>query len=330
MEARITITSLKTEMAEDNRTEAQKALGIHPEKAEVDPKDDDLGRDPIESEDETGESEESSESPDEADKDDDEDDEPFEPKDEDASKKKEVKKEAAEDTVPLKRLLDEKKANKELKARIEKLEAKFGEGAEDELVSQMAKELNIQPEHAKKLLDFSSKSILSKLERDGRIITPELKEKLEKLESGKEELDEAKIKQDAERKEIEYYREEWSDFLPNLKKQYKNATPSMLKEAAQEMYKLARSRTYGNVQGEHPAYPLDFVFFKEKKVFDTLLRVSPKAKSGETGHDIEGEDNETIDFTDPNLSPAKYQRFVAQRNAKKLAEERAGGTLKFR
>lgn len=318
-------------MAEDNRTEAQKALGIHPNQAEdkeegADPELDKEGT----SEDEDDESEESSESPEEADKEDEDEDEPFKPEDEDESEESdEDDKDDSKKTVPLKRLLDEKKVVKELNDRISKLEAKFGEDASKELVAQMAKELKISPEAAQKLLEYSSKAVLISLEKEGKVVTPELKKKLQELEEGKEELTEAQQKQQAEKREVQYYTEEWNDFLPNLKKQYRNATPQMLKEAAQAMYKLARSKNYGNVPNQHPAYPLDYIFFKEKKAFDTLLRVSAKSASAPHGtHDVETEDMK-IDFTDPNLTPQQYQRYKAQQNAKKIQEHKASGGIKF-
>lgn len=333
---------------EDNRTEAQKALGIHPGKElstdedTVGPKADAVDEDMTDADDD-----ESLESHDESDGEDDDaasdEDESAEFVPEPPKKKKEgetgVDSDEDEDdenaqTVPLKRLLDEKKARKEdkkvLEDRIAALEAKYGEKASEELTAQMAKELQITPEAAQKLLEYSTKAVLMGLEKEGRILTPELKAKLEAFTKQEEkEVDPKAEKEKAEKREIQYFSEEWQDFLPALKKQYSNATPAMLKEAAQEMYRKARSRDYGNVPGVHPAYPLDYIFFKEKKAFDTILRVSPKNASAPTNsHDVETEDVK-IDFTDPNLTPAQYQRFKAQQNAKQVARNKASGGIKF-
>ena len=318
-------------MAEDNRTEAQKALGIHPLKAEDKEEDADgqLDKSP-ESEDEDVESEESSDAPDEAAKEDEDEDEAFTPEDKEEDAPDEDEPESKK-TVPLKRLLDEKKKTKELEDRIAKLESKFGEDASKELVGQMAAELKITPEAAAKLLEYSSKSVLMTLEKEGKVITPELKKRLDAFEEGKDEIEQLTAEQKkakAEQKEIAYFGDEWQDFLPTLKKQYKNATPSMLKEAAQEMYRKARSADYGNVPGKHPAYPLDYIFFREKKAFDTLLRVSPKNGSGPQGHDVE-QDDVKIDITDPNLTPQQFQRYKQQQGARKLAEDKARGGIKF-
>ena len=335
---------------EDTRTEAQKALGIHPGKGlstdddTVGPKADAEDNDIVDADDDDSleSHEESDEEDEDGTSDEDEDDEDFVPeppkkkenKNADDSDKKDEDDEENSQTVPLKRLLDEKKGRKEdkkaLEDRIAKLEAKFGEDASKELTAQMAEELSITPEAAQKLLEYSTKAVLMGLEKEGRILTPELKEKLEAFEKeGKDEVDPKAEKEKAEKREIQYFGEEWQDFLPALKKQYSNATPAMLKEAAKEMYRKARSRDYGNVPGVHPAYPLDYIFFKEKKAFDTLLRVSSKNASGPTGtHDVETEDIK-IDLTDPNLTPAQFQRYKQQQNAKQVARNKASGGIKF-
>lgn len=340
------------EQEKDNRTEAQKALGIFPgkkddvEKYTVGRKDEAEDTDIVDADDDDSleSHEESDEEDEDTTSDEDEDSEDFVPeppkkKEGDADDKDSDKKEDEDDgenlkTVPLKRLLDEKKGRKEdkkvLEDRIAVLEAKFGEKASAELTTEMAKELGISVEAAQKLLEYSTKSVLMGLEKEGRILTPELKEKLEAFENKEEAEPDAKVeKEKAEKREIEYFSDEWRDFLPALKKQYSNASTAMLKEAAQEMYRKARSRDYGLVPGVHPAYPLDYIFFKEKKAFDTILRVSPKNASAPTGtHDVESEDIK-IDLTDPNLTPAQFQRYKQQQNAKQVARNKASGGIKF-
>jgi len=139
------------------------------------------------------------------------------------------------------------------------------------------------------------------------------KEVMEKLS----ELDKIKKERDDKQAE-ESFNQEWDSFLPNLKKQYPNATDSMLKEARDKMDELAHSKT-------HHTHEMDYILFKEAKTFETLLKVAPKSKSGEDNKQVYvnrsnvEEDEETmVDIEDmtPEIMKQREQRMIQKRMSK--------------
>jgi len=138
------------------------------------------------------------------------------------------------------------------------------------------------------------------------------KEVMEKLN----ELDRIKKERDEKQAE-ESFNQEWDSFLPNLKKQYPNATDSMLKEARGKMDELAHSK-------EHHTHEMDYILFKEAKTFETLLKVAPKNKSGEDNKQVyvnrqDVDDEETmVDIEDmtPEIMKQREQRMIQKRMSK--------------
>lgn len=139
------------------------------------------------------------------------------------------------------------------------------------------------------------------------------KEVMDKLD----ELDKIKKERDDKQAE-ESFNQEWDSFLPNLKKQYPNATDSMLKEAREKMDELAHSKT-------HHTHEMDYILFKEAKTFETLLKVAPKNKSGEDNKQVYvnrsnvEEDEETmVDIEDmtPEIMKQREQRMIQKRMSK--------------
>ena len=124
-------------------------------------------------------------------------------------------------------------------------------------------------------------------------------------------MEETKKKQ-AEKEDIEKFNSEWDNFVVDIKKEYPNATDEMLKEAKEKMDDLAHSQ-------EHHTHEMDYILFKEKKTFDTLLKVAPKSSNGETSKQVfnppVNEDNEVLpnieDMT-PEMMKQREQRKVAQ------------------
>lgn len=276
------------------QTEAQKALGIKPiemteeEKAqdaalakadetEDDPFTDDLNSEPTEEVDED------------------------EKKTEEETEKPEVEEEEKskpEKTVPLDLHLDEKRKRKEAEEKLAKYEEANGETERKEAIKAMAEDLGIDAEAAEKLFVHMEKIAAAKAAKE-----PEEKET---------------STEDNEAAEKAHFNSEYDDFADEFSKLYPNATPQMRKEAKQKLYELARSEQYGIVPGKHDAYPLDYIVTKERKTFDTLLKVAPKDKSGESSRDMSKDDDfEEIDFTDPTMSPARYQQYQQQRQARR-------------
>ena len=84
------------------------------------------------------------------------------------------------------------------------------------------------------------------------------------------------------------FNQEWeTQAEPVLSEQYSTATPAQLKSAKALLAELAMSPDYGDTRGnkdglsEHPAYPVDYIIYKEADKFDTILR-NPKKKSFES------------------------------------------------
>ena len=100
------------------------------------------------------------------------------------------------------------------------------------------------------------------------------------------------------------FNQEWeTQGEPVLTKEYENASPQQLKEAKTLLAQLAMSADYGDTRGnkdgiaEHPAYPVDYILYKEADKFDTILR-NPKKKSFESSSSLTDEgtgEQETLD-----------------------------------
>lgn len=110
---------------------------------------------------------------------------------------------------------------------------------------------------------------------------------------------------------------EWESIMPDLKKAYPNATQELLADARAEMRKLAMSKDYGGESldgkenvGKTPM-PLDYILYKERAKFDTLLKVKV-GRSGENGsrdfsNDDDGEDE--VDLSPDTMTPAKLKKY---------------------
>lgn len=83
-------------------------------------------------------------------------------------------------------------------------------------------------------------------------------------------------KEREEQKESQQFTEEFQAYLPELKKQYPNASDAMLEEAKQELDRLAHSK-------DHHEHDLDYIVYKNKEKFDTLLKAAPNSRSVEQG-----------------------------------------------
>lgn len=112
----------------------------------------------------------------------------------------------------------------------------------------------------------------------GKKLPTELKEKLKILDSLEE-------KSELQAEQV-HFDNEWSDFIPTLKETYPNATEAMLQEAKDEMDKLAHSKDF------HAVKELEYILFKNKKKFETILKVAKGNRSAELGKRIGAEADE--------------------------------------
>ena len=91
----------------------------------------------------------------------------------------------------------------------------------------------------------------------------------------------------------DYFDKEWNESLPALKKKYPKATDEMIQEARDKMNELAHSKA-------HHTHDLEYIIFKNGKVFETILKAAPKDKSGEEGKQI-GDQKDLSDEDEENL-----------------------------
>lgn len=252
-----------------------------------------------------------------------EEDDTDEEEDEEASRKQNRRTR----TVPYDLLKTERGKSKVLKDTISDLQKKLAEARSEDSGRTTEEELDDIEEEAKALGEdlkadpnalskvLRAAVSLAKKELGKQAIPKEIQDKLALLD---------KYEKDQQAQtELNHFTNEWNGLVDSLKKTYPNATEAQLAEARKEMDKLAHSKEYAYVEGEHEAYPLDYVLFREKKVFDTLLKVS-KGKSGENSKHIvvaESDDEEVddIDLDPENMTPERmnaYDNMSLKQNSK--------------
>lgn len=175
----------------------------------------------------------------------------------------------------------------------------------------LAEELGIGEEGAKKILKAAVK-----LSSKKSALPKEVVEALKTLDDMKKD----KAKQD----EIDHFNKEWTDL--SLAKQYPNASPAALKEAQDLMDKLAHSK-------DHAQHDLDYILYKHKAKFETILKTAGKKKSGETGKRIgkekdidsdeeEGEDMVDIEHLTPDVMKRREQKDLDRRRGARGSGEK--------
>lgn len=252
-----------------------------------------------------------------------EEEEPKEPKEPVKEPKPE---ERQQRTVPYGKLKQERQKTKvledkisEIGSRFEKLESLItnlasGKKVEEDPIIKASKELAEQTGVDENLIS----GILSKAKEliGGKELPKEVEEKLAKFD----EILENTKKEKQILADSENFNSEWEEFVPELKKQYPNASDSMLKEAKAKLDDFAHSK-------EHHTHELDYILYKEKNTFDNLLKIAPKGKSGEKGRQItreeynEDDDNVSIE----NLTPEVMKR----RDAAKISRNDRKSDITF-
>lgn len=171
----------------------------------------------------------------------------------------------------------------------------------DDAVKDIAERRNLDAEGLAEILAEAEKRTMKKLEDQGLLkkdLAPELQEKLKLLDSI-----EAKQKEEAIALKD---KEEWLAFVPDLQKQYPNATPALLADAQKLMDELAHSKDFHDKE-------LDYVLYKNRSKFDTILKVAKGSKAGESvSKDMAADDVDDdieIDMDPENMTPEKMARF---------------------
>ena len=171
----------------------------------------------------------------------------------------------------------------------------------DSAVQEIANKRNLDPEGLAEILDAAEQKVMKKLEADGLLkkdLAPDIIEKLKVLDKIQEEQ---KMKAEQIRDE-----QEWISILPDLQKQYPNAPANLLADAKKLMLEMAHTKAFHDKE-------LDYVLYKNKEKFDSLLKVAKAKKSGETASkEFSKEDTgeeEDIDLDPENITPEKMKRY---------------------
>lgn len=235
---------------------------------------------------------------------DDDDDPKGEDEDEDDPKDPPPKR-PAKNERPLKAIFSQ---IKELRSIVEGIVSKSSAKQEtveqlDEL-KELAEKRGDSPEDLAKLVDAIQKKVLSDLEKSGKLskdLPDDVKEKLKLLDQ----IQADKTKAD----ESAHFEREWLGLLPDLQKQYPNAKAGELTEAKKILDELSHTKV-------HHKHDLDYIVFKNRSKFDTLLKVAKHSKSGETTskqiEDDTGEEKD-IDLDPENITPEKMAAYEKQK-----------------
>lgn len=115
---------------------------------------------------------------------------------------------------------------------------------------------------------------------------------------------------------VDPFPQEWDAALPELRKQFPNATAEQLADAKEEFDKLSHTDTYRR-------YPLDYAFTKEAETLKTLLS-NPRRRSIEPGAHGKADYVPPADQGKPdfdNMTPQKAKEIERQRAEAAEAEQ---------
>lgn len=169
----------------------------------------------------------------------------------------------------------------------------------DDSLAALAEKRGLDAEGLAEIGEVLQSKILKHLEESGKLkndLPKEIQDKLkllDKLEA------ESKVKE-----EISHFNNEWTNLLPDIQKQFPNASQNELKEAKKIMDELAHSKDFHDKD-------LDYVLFKNQDKFSAILKVAKGKKAGETASkEIESsDDEEDIDLDPENMTPEKMKRY---------------------
>ena len=215
--------------------------------------------------------------------------------------------------VPYDLLKAEREKTKQMRAEldtviatVETLKAEKGQDAKaKEEIDEIEKEAEaLAAEMGLDNPEMDAKSLAAIMRRTLAIVERRNAGKLPKeLESKKALLD--KLEEDQKiQAETASFTNEWNDALPAIKKLFPNAGDAQLAEAKDALDKLAHSKDFHT-------YALEDIVTSPRnfKKFETILKVAPKQKSGETGKTVGAEqeynantDEETLDDME-NITP---------------------------
>ena len=196
---------------------------------------------------------------------------------------------------------------KNLKVPVTAKEEKAVDVALDKALAEIAEKRNLDPEGLSEIANALREDILKNVGKPSELpadIQEKLKD-LEDLKADKEKRDsDQKVKEDTMR-----FESEWGTLLTDIRRQYPNAGPAELAEAKKQMDEIAHTADFRK-------YDLDYVLFKNKSVFDTLLKLAKGSKSGE-GESKQIVDDDVdeleVDLDPDNMNPQTMKVYEERR-----------------
>jgi len=166
-------------------------------------------------------------------------------------------------------------------------------------ISQLAEKRGLDPEGLAEIVALTKKEMLAELEQSGKLnktLPADIQEKLKVLD---------KVQADMKANEEQvHFEKEWNTIQTDLQKQFPNAKQGELTEAKKVMDELAHSK-------EFHKYDLDYILFKNKDKFETILKVAKNSKSAETSSKqiIDYEETEDINLDPEDMTPDKMKAY---------------------
>jgi hypothetical protein len=188
----------------------------------------------------------------------------------------------------------------------------------DDALERIADEEGLDAGGLKRIASEISKSIKAELKKEG-LVRDDLPEDLQDKLKVIEEINEERKTEKVQKKDTEVFAEKWNNFTTVLKQSYPNAGSHELAEAEKLMYDISHSPEGGVIVDQKNKilrpYPFDYILYQNRDKFNTLLKVMPKGRSGETSNRemVEIDSDEDIDLDPENMTPEKMKKYQDQK-----------------
>lgn len=223
-----------------------------------------------------------------------------------------------------------------VKTVAESLKPKEEAAVKEDLIDKLVKELpDENPETIKKISAAIRQSTIQELKDQGLLVTE--KPKPELTDEDRDALEETKIDVATRREVNSFNTNEWPSILPQLKKEYPNASEALLLQAREAMFNIATSEEGGVVikkaktnaegivleQGRVKPYPLSYLLHQNRDKFNAILKVAkgPKSTEGgsseiDNGHQNDGDPTGSDDNIEMSLDDQNPETFLKMQKAK--------------
>ena len=170
--------------------------------------------------------------------------------------------------------------------------------AVDDALGAVATKHNLDAEGLAEIAKVLESNIMKNLEDSGKLkVSPEVQNKLD-------ELDRILTERSAQA-EQSHFDGEWTKLVPEIQKQFPNASANELAEAKKVMDELSHTKEFHDKD-------LDYVLFKNQSKFSTILKLAKGKKAGESPArevEVQEENEDDIDLDPENIDPEKMGRY---------------------